>query len=72
MNLATTKNLTILGIVQILQAAAVLAETIFDGNPATNPDWGVFVTAVIAGVGLIIAKGAGTTGVQTIGGKPAA
>ena len=71
MNLATTKNLTILGIIQIVQALAAAATALVDGDPATNPEWGALVTAIIAGVGLILAKGAGTTGVQTIGGNPA-
>jgi uncharacterized BrkB/YihY/UPF0761 family membrane protein len=70
MNLATTKNLTILGVIQIVQALAVAATALFDGDPTTLPEWGVLVTSIIAGVGLILAKGAGTTGVQSIGGKP--
>lgn len=72
MNIATTKNLTVLGIIMIVQALATAATALFDGDPATVLDWSLLVNSVIAGVGLILAKGAGTTGVQSIGGKPAA
>lgn len=70
MNLATTKNLTALGIIMIVQALASAAGAYFDGDPATSIDFGVLANAIIAGVGLILAKGSGTTGVQSIGGKP--
>ena len=72
MNLATTKNLTALGILMIVQALATAAGAYFDGDPATTIDFGTLANAIIAGVGLILAKGAGTTGAQTIGGAPAA
>jgi hypothetical protein len=70
MNLATTKNLTVLGVLMIVQALTSAAVAFFDGDPATVIDFGVLANALIAGVGLILAKGAGTTGAQTIGGNP--
>ena len=72
MNLATTKNLTALGVLMILQALTTAAVAFFDGDPATAIDFGSLANAIIAGIGLILAKGAGTTGVQTISGKPVA
>jgi len=71
MNIATTKNLTILGVLAIVQALAVAATAIFDGDPATGVDFPLLVNSIIAGVGLILAKGAGTTGPQSVGGAPA-
>lgn len=62
MTLATSKNLTVLGISTILGALAVAATALFDGNAATNPDWSLLVTALISGVGMILAKGAQSTG----------
>lgn len=62
MTLGTSKNLTVLGIIMIVQAAARVALALFDGDPATLPNWGELVTEVIAGVGLILAKGASSTG----------
>ena len=70
MNLATTKNLTVLGVLMIVQALASAAGAYFDGDPTTVVDFGTLANAIIAGVGLILAKGAGTTGVQGIGGAP--
>lgn len=62
MALATSKNLTVVGIATILGALAVAAKVLFDGDPATNPDWGVLATAFISGIGMILAKGAQSTG----------
>jgi hypothetical protein len=62
MTLATSKNLTVLGIVAIVQALAVAASAVFDGDQATVVDFGALVTAIIAGVGLILAKGQQSTG----------
>jgi hypothetical protein len=69
-NIATTKNLTVLGVIMIVQALATAAAAVFDGDPSTAVDFGQLANAVIAGVGLILAKGAGTTGPQSIGGAP--
>jgi hypothetical protein len=62
MTLATSKNLTVLGIATILGALATAAAALFDGDLATNPDWSVVVTALISGLGMVLAKGAKTTG----------
>jgi len=60
--LATTRNLTILGIAGILAALSSAALAFFDGNPATNPDWMATLSAVWTGVIAIFAKGAQNTG----------
>lgn len=62
MTFATSRNLTVLGIATILGALASAAAALFDGDVATNPDWGVLVLAFISGVGQILAKGAANTG----------
>jgi hypothetical protein len=62
MTLATSKNLTVLGIATILGALSTAAAALFDGDLATNPDWSVVVTALISGLGMVLAKGAKTTG----------
>lgn len=62
MTFATSKNLTILGIIAIVQALAVAASAVFDGDPATNVDFGLLVTAIMTGVGMVLAKGAKSTG----------
>ena len=73
MTLATSKNLTVLGVIMIVQALAAAASAFFDGNPATNVDFGTLINAIVAGVGLILAKGAQTTGgTVDADGKPVA
>ncbi len=62
MTFATSKNLTILGIIAIVQALATAAYAVFDGDAATNVDFGILVTAIVSGVGMILAKGAKSTG----------
>lgn len=62
MTLATSKNLTILGIATIVGAAAAVLVALFDGNPATAPNWEVAITGVLAGIGMILGKGAQSTG----------
>jgi hypothetical protein len=59
---ATSRNVTIIGIISIVQALAAAALAVFDGNPATNIDFGVLATAITTGVGLVLAKGAKSTG----------
>ena len=68
--IATTRNLTALGVVAIIQALAVAAQAVFDGDPSTTVDFAALVSSIIGGVTAIMAKGAGTTGAQSIGGKP--
>jgi hypothetical protein len=47
---------TVAGIAAIVAsvAAAIVAE--FDGDPATTAEWGVVITAFIAGIGLLFAR----------------
>lgn len=52
------KNTTIAGIGAILVAAGSLLTAIFDGDVATNPDYAAAIAAIIAGIGLIMAKDA--------------
>jgi hypothetical protein len=62
MTLSTSRNLTVLGIATILGAIAQAALAIFDGDAATNVDWTATITAITAGAGMILAKGAASTG----------
>ena len=50
------KNTTIAGIGAILVAVGALLSAWFDGDAATNPDFASAVAAVVAGIGLILAK----------------
>jgi len=62
MTLATSKNLTILGVLTIIGALATAAVAFLDGSPATNPNWEATFVALSAGVGMILGKGAASTG----------
>lgn len=62
MTLATSKNLTVLGIIMIVQALAGAALAVFDGDPATSVNFGLLVPEIVTGVGMILAKGAQNTG----------
>jgi hypothetical protein len=52
------RNTTIAGIGSILVAVGALLTALFDGDPATLPDYATAVAAILAGVGLIMAKDA--------------
>jgi streptomycin 6-kinase len=52
------RNTTIAGIGSILVAVGGLVTAWFDGDPATNADIATAVAAIVAGVGLILAKDA--------------
>lgn len=52
------KNTTIAGIGAILVAIGSVLTAMFDGDAATNADFAAAIAAVIAGVGLILAKDA--------------
>jgi hypothetical protein len=52
------KNTTIAGIGAILVAVGAVLTAMFDGDPTTNADFAAAIAAVIAGVGLIMAKDA--------------
>jgi hypothetical protein len=47
---------TVAGIAAILTAIGAALGPLLDGDPLTNPEWGVTVAAVMAGVGLIFAR----------------
>lgn len=47
---------TVGGIGAILAAVGAAMQQLFDGNPATNPDWGIVATAIMTGFGLIFAR----------------
>jgi hypothetical protein len=64
-SIATSKNLTILGILLIVQALAFAGTAVFDGNPATNVDFVALIKDIGIGIGMIVAKGAASTGVAT-------
>ncbi len=46
------------GIAAILVAVGTALTALTDGDPATLPDWGAVVAAVIAGIGLLFARDA--------------
>lgn len=54
----SNRNTTVAGIGAVLVAIGGVLTAMFDGDPITQPDWSTAVAAVIAGVGLILAKDA--------------
>lgn len=52
------RNTTMAGIGSILVALGALLTALFDGDPATSPDYATAVAAIVAGVGLIFARDA--------------
>lgn len=52
------RNTTVAGIGAILVAVGGVLAAMFDGDPVTAPDFPTAVAAIIAGVGLILAKDA--------------
>jgi hypothetical protein len=56
----SNRNTTVAGIGAILVAIGGVLTAMFDGDPATTADFASAVAAVIAGVGLILAKDAKT------------
>lgn len=47
---------TAAGIGAILVAVGSAVSAMFDNDPATIPDWGACIAAIIAGIGLIMAR----------------
>ena len=70
MTFNTTRNVTILGIAGIVVALGNAAIVLFDGDPATNVDFGGLINTLYMAVVALLAKGSGSTGAQTILGKP--
>jgi hypothetical protein len=60
----TSPKTTLTGIGTILVAVGALLKAFFDGDPATNPDWGATIAAITAGIGLIAARDNKTTSEQ--------
>lgn len=54
MNIA--QSTTVYGIAAIVSAISGALLLLFDGNPATNPDYNAVIVAIIAGVGLIFSR----------------
>lgn len=52
---------TTAGIGAILVALGSILQALFDGNPATEPDYAALVAAIIAGVGLLAARDNGVS-----------
>lgn len=52
------RNTTVAGVGAILVAVGAMLTALFDGDAATVPDYASAVAAIIAGVGLILAKDA--------------
>ena len=47
---------TLFGVVTILSAVTFAAKTLLDGDPTTNPNWAELYVAIVAGIGLILAR----------------
>jgi hypothetical protein len=62
LSFATSKNLTILGIVTILLAVGNAVLAVFDGDSATNVDLNWLFTQILLGVNMIMSKGQANTG----------
>ena len=56
------KNTTIAGVGAILLTGGAVLTALFDGDATTVPDWTTTIAAIIAGVGLIMAKDSSTPG----------
>ena len=60
--ITTSKNLTIFGVLIILEALIGAAKALLDGDPTTNPNWSQVLEQVGTGVVAIMAKGQSNTG----------
>ena len=60
--IATSKNLTILGALTIAGALIAAGVALFDGDPGTAVNVEATLIAISAGVGMILGKGAASTG----------
>lgn len=63
----TSPRTTITGVLAIVAALAGAGQALFDGNPATNPDWATVGAAIMAGIGLLTARDNKTTSEQALG-----
>jgi hypothetical protein len=55
---------TTAGIGAILVAVGTAMKAMFDNDPSTVPEWGAVVAAIIAGIGLIVARDNNVTSEQ--------
>lgn len=58
---------TTAGILAILAVLVSAAKVMIDDDPLTNPDWGVVVSAVMAGVAAIFARDKNVTSEEQLG-----
>lgn len=65
MQIATSKNLTVLGVLTILGALISAGVAVFDGDPSTNVDLNLLFVTIASGVGQLLAKGAQSTHTQS-------
>jgi len=56
----SNRNTTVAGIGAILVAVGGVLVAWFDGDPTTAPDFASAIAAIVAGVGLITARDAGS------------
>lgn len=47
---------TAAGVAAAIAAIATAAKALWDGDPATSPEWGVVAAAVSAAIGLFLAR----------------
>ena len=59
-----SKNTTIGGILQFLVVALTEAQSLFDGDALTNPNWSLVVTSAVILIALIKAKDSGISGTE--------
>jgi uncharacterized membrane protein YhiD involved in acid resistance len=58
---------SVAGLGAILVSVGAALTAMFDNDPLTNPEWGVVVAAIIAGVGLLAARDNKVTSEQAQG-----
>ena len=58
-----------MGLASILAAISSALTAMFDGNPATNPDWSLVAAAITAGVGNFLSRQNNVTS-EEAGAKP--
>lgn len=52
---------TFFGAGGVLAVLAQALSQVFDGNPATNPDWNLVITALLPALGLLFARDHGVS-----------
>ena len=54
----------LLGVASLIAIIANVVSLLFDGDPATNPDWSVVIPAATAALGVLFARDANKTSEQ--------